>query len=256
MGAVADQRRAFFFQGGDDQFPQFAVGEDFAGFGIDDLKIEVIIEIVHPCVVLAVDGDAGAVYFGESVDIVKLHAEFVGDAVSHLFAPAFGTDHTFFQADLVFYTALFDLFGQEQSVGRGGAENGGLHIFHETDLFIGVAGAHGHGHGAQLFRAQLEADAGGPEAVAGSDLNAVFIGDAGDFVTASEQLRPVVHILLGVRDDHRCAGGAAGRMDTDDLFFGHGGETQGIRVAEIGFFREGEFFKIRLCFNGVDVDAL
>ena len=33
-------------------------------------------------------------------------------------------------------------------------------------------------------------------------------------------------------------------MDADDLLFGSRHESKGIRVSEVGFFREGEVFKV------------
>ena len=56
--------------------------------------------------------------------------------------------------------------------------------------------------------ARLEPDAGGPETVAGCDLDAVLLGYAGHAVASLEHDRPVLDVLLRVGYDHRRAGGA------------------------------------------------
>ena len=75
--------------------------------------------------------------------------------------------------NLVAQVALGDLLGEKQRVGAGGADDRGLQILHHLQLLLGVARPHGNGHGAQALGAQLETDAGRPQAVARGDLDAV-----------------------------------------------------------------------------------
>ena len=204
---------------------------------------------MHACVVLAADADAGTVDLGQTVDVVKFDAEFFGDALSHGFAPALGTDDAFFQVDLVLEASLLDLFSEEQSVRRRGTEDGGLHVDHHLELFIGVAGAHRDAHGAEFFRAGLEADTGGPEPVARGDVDAVPVRDAGHLVAAGEHGGPVIDVFASVGDDDRKAGGARGRVDADDLLFRSRHESEGIGVPKVRFLGEGEVLKV---FHGGD----
>ena len=112
------------------------------------------------------------------------------------------------QIELVAQAALGDLLCQQQGVARGRGDNGRAQVLHHLELFFGVARAHGNGHGAQALGAQLETDAGRPQAVARGNLDAVLRGDAGRAIAAGEHLGPVINILLGVGDDHGRAGSA------------------------------------------------
>ena len=64
--------------------------------------------------------------------------------------------------------------------------------------FSVLPGPNGNGHGAQALGAQLETDAGRPQAVARGDLDAVERGDARHLVAAGELRGPVDDVLLGV----------------------------------------------------------
>ena len=94
-------------------------------------------------------------------------------AVAHPLAPALGADDSLGECDLVAHAALLYLLGEQQRVARRGTDNRCLEVNHELELLLGVAGAHGHDHGAELLGARLKSDAGRPEAVARGDLDAV-----------------------------------------------------------------------------------
>ena len=205
---------------------------------------------MHGAVSLAVDADTGAVDFGQAVDVVQFDAQFVGDATAHLLAPALGADDALAQLDLVADAALLDLFRQKQGVGAGRAQHGGAQVLHHLQLLVGIAGTHGDGHGAQALAAQLEADTRGPQAVAGGDMDAVFGGQARIFVAARELDGPVIDVLLGVGNDHRRAGSAAGRMDAHDLLGRNGGDSQRIGFAQVALVGEGQLAEI---LGGLDI---
>ena len=244
MGAVPDEGRAFLDEGRDDDLAGLAVRNGLQGDRVDDLDVEEVVPVVHAGVILAADADAGAVDLGQAVDVVEFDAEFFGDALSHGVAPALGTDDTLLQVDLVLDAALLDLLGEEQRVGGCGAEDGGLHVDHHLELFVGVAGTHRDAHGAEFFRTGLEADAGGPETVTGSDVDAVLVRDAGHLVAAGEHGGPVIDVFASVGDDDRKAGGARGRVDADDLLFRSRHESEGVGVPKVRFLGEGEVLKV------------
>ena len=142
MGAVPDEGRAFLDEGRDDDLAGLAVRNGLQGHGVDDLDVEEVVPVVHAVVILTADADAGTVDLGQTVDVVEFDAEFFGDALPHGVAPALGTDDTLLQVDLVLDAPLFDLFREEQRIGGRGTEDGGLHVDHHLELFVGVAGTH------------------------------------------------------------------------------------------------------------------
>ena len=143
--------------------------------------------------------------------------------MAHLFAPTLGTDNAPLKSELIANATLGNCLGKKQSIGGGGAQNGGLQVFHHSELLFGVARTQRHCHGAQLFGAKLEADAGRPQAIARRNVNAVFVGDAHRFIATRKHRGPVVYVLLGIGNYHRDARGARRGMDTNDLFLGHSG---------------------------------
>ena len=210
---------------------------------------------MHALIVIATNADAGAVHFGQAVDVVNLNAQFILDALAHLLAPTLGTDDALLQGDLVVDAAGLDFLGQKQGIRRGCSQDGGLHVAHELQLLFGVARTHGDGHRTNAFGARLEADARGPQTVAWGDLDTVLVGDARHFVAAREQGCPVVNVLLGVGDDDGRTRGARAGMDADDLFFGDGGKSQGVSLAKIGLLGEGDVLEVFLSLDGCGIEV-
>ena len=204
---------------------------------------------------LQLHAHAGAVDLGEAVDVVELHAELAGDALAHLLAPALAADEALGEGELVADALLGDALGKQKGVARGGAQHRGLQVDHHAQLLFGVARAHGDGHGAKALGAELEADARGPQAVAGRDVDAVELGAADRLVAAGEHLGPVVDVLLGVGDDDGCAGGAARGVDAHDLLVRHRLDAQRVRLAQIGLLGEGKALEALLVGDLGDVDV-
>ena len=255
VGAVADERRALLAQRGEYQLAFLAVGQHLAGFGIDDLDVDEVVPDVHAVVGVAGNADARAVHLGEAVNVVNLDAQLVLNAVAHLLAPALGADDALLQVNLVAQVALGDLLGEKQRVGAGGADDRGLQILHHLQLLLGVARPHGNGHGAQALGAQLETDAGRPQAVARGDLDAVERGDARHLVAAGELRGPVDDVLLGVGDDNRRARGARGAVDAHDFLVGHRLQPQRIHRAQVIFLGKGQLFEVGLGAHVRDIDT-
>ena len=106
--------------------------------------------------------------------------------------------------------AIVDFFREKKRIGRGCTDDSRFKILHHLKLFLGISGAHRDGHRTEFFRAVLEADSGGPEAVAGGDLDAVSLCNPCGFITALEHFTPVVDILCGIGNDDRLSGRAGG----------------------------------------------
>ena len=206
-------------------------------------------------IVIAAHAHARAIDLSEAVDVVELDAQLVGDALAHLLAPALGTNEALREGELVADAFLGNALGQKQGVRRGGAQDGGLQVLHHAQLLLGVARAHGNGHGAHALGTELEADACGPQAITRRDVDAVFARAADGTVAASEHLGPVVNVLLGVRDDDGGAGRARRGVDANDFFVGNRLDSQGIRLAQVCLLGEGKLLEVLLRADGRHVDA-
>ena len=242
MRAIADQRSAFLAQRGENQLPDLAVGHRRARVGIDDLDVNVVRPTCMPaarrrkCRCRAVD-------LRQTVDVVDLDAQLVLNAVAHLLAPALRSDDALPQVKAVANGALPDLLGQQKRIRARGGENRRLQILHHLQLLLGVAGAHGDGHGSEALRAELEADARRPQSIAGRNVDAVLVGDARHLVATRELNGPVLDVFAGVGDDDGRARRAGGAVDAHDLLIGNRLQSKRVRGAQVVFLGEGSFSK-------------
>ena len=65
----AQQRRRLAGQSGNHQLSHLAGGQDFCGFRVDDLRVEVVIANMNPALVPALVSHTRPYYLGEPVDI-------------------------------------------------------------------------------------------------------------------------------------------------------------------------------------------
>ena len=256
MRTVADKRRALLAQRGEHQLAHFAVGQLLAGLRVDDLAVHVVFPDMHAMMLFAGDADARAVDLGQAIDIEDLDAQLVGDALAHLLTPTLGADDALAQVKLIAQAALLDLLGKQQRIAGRARDDGGMQVLHHLQLLFGIAGAHRDGHGAQALAAQLEADAGSPQAITRGNLDAVGVRDARRLVAAREHGGPIVDILLRVGDDDRGARGARGAVDADDLLVRHRLQSQRVCLAQIRFFRERQLLEIFLGLHIGQIDVL
>ena len=210
---------------------------------------------MHGIAFLTADTDAGAVDLGQAVDIVELDAEQVLDTLAHLVAPALGADDALLELNLVAQAALLDFLAEQQRVARSRTQHGGLEIDHHLDLLLGVAGPHGHRHGAELLATCLEPDSRSPQAVTWRNLHTVFLGNTRVFVAARELRRPVVDVFLGVGNHDRRARRARRRVNPHDLAGRNGNRPERVGRAQVGFVREGQLGKVLGSIDRIDVDA-
>ena len=211
---------------------------------------------MHAIVLVARNANARSIDFGKTVDVEDLDAQLGFNTMAHLFAPTLGTYNALLQSKLVADAALGNCLGKEQSIGGSGAQNSRLQVFHHAQLLFGVAWTQRNRHSAQLFSTKLEADASRPQAIARRNVNAVFVGDTHRFVAARKHRGPVINILLGIGNHHRNTRGARRRMDANDLFLGHGGQTQRIGLTQVSLFGERQLLKIFPGLNVRKIDAL
>ena len=89
MGAVTQQRPAFFVQGCEHHFPISAFLHRLQCVGIDDFHKEVIIPIMHAAVMMTVDGNTRAIDFGQTINIKDFNPQLIYDTLTHFITPAF-----------------------------------------------------------------------------------------------------------------------------------------------------------------------
>ena len=70
---------------------------------------------MHAVMLFAGDADARAVDLGQTVDVEDLDAQFVGDTLAHLLAPALGADDALAQVELVAQAALLHISSASSS---------------------------------------------------------------------------------------------------------------------------------------------
>src|ERR1039458_9792277 len=124
---------------------------------------------------------------------------------------------------------------------RMSSVHGSAEILHEHDLAVGVAAGDGNDAGAERFRAVMQAEAAGEQAVAVGDLNDVAVMHAARREAAKHGPRPVIEVFLRVGHYNRFAGGAARRVKTHDLRHRAGAKAERIRVAQVRLDRERQF---------------
>ncbi len=214
MGAVADQGAGLLAQGRDHQLALGACGHGLQGCRVDDFEDEMIRPVVDAAVAAAVQAAAGAVEFGQPVDVEDVLDAHEGlDTGAHGVAVALGTEDDLLQADPAAEVALVDFFGHQQRHRRGGAEDGRPHVHQHLAVHLGVGRPQRNGHRAEALAAGLKARTGGPQTVADRDLDAVLAGQSGQFIAAREKLGPHVHVPLGVAQHLALAGGARGGVN-------------------------------------------
>ncbi|CAK7053227.1 MAG: hypothetical protein DELT_03040 [Desulfovibrio sp.] len=242
--AVAQQRRALLAERRDNDFPVCPVRHIFTRFRVYDLEIQEIVEIMEPRMIFTVNGNPRAINFGQAVDVKKLDAEALADALAHLVAPPFRADDALFKRQPVPESQLLHLLCKQQGIRRGGADYRCFKVRHHLQLFFRVARPHRHRHRPQRLAARLEPDARRPQAKARRNLYPVGRRHAGNLVAAFEHPAPVGDVLRRIRDNHRVARCSRGGMDAHNPLLRHGHQPQRICPAKVCFIRKGNLFNV------------
>ena len=213
-GAVAQQREGFLGDRGEHQLALLALGQHFAGVGVDDLSDEVVLVDVHAGLRRALKADARARQLGQTVNIIRLNAQRVLDVLAHFLTPRLGAEDTGLERDLFggqahFLHGLADVSG----IGRRAAQNGRGEVADEHDLTLGVTRGGRDGQTADLMAAAVESGAAGEQAVAVGYLADILIRAARCDDRTCAAILPQVDIVLGVEGDDALAGRAGGGLD-------------------------------------------
>ena len=127
-------RKSLFGDAGEDEF---ALGEDFSGFRVDNFRDKVVYVDMQPGLLLAFKGNAGAGKLGQAVNDVRLDAQAFLNAFAHLLAPGLGPEDGRLEPVL---EALFGYaFAKIDRVGGRAAHDGGPTVAHELEPALGIA---------------------------------------------------------------------------------------------------------------------
>ncbi|MPN32328.1 hypothetical protein SDC9_179806 [bioreactor metagenome] len=145
-----------------------AVGQHVAGFGVDDLGIEMVFPDHRAVLGLdAFRGHARPHYLGQAIDVDGVQAELLLDLDAHALAPGFGAENPHLQRNVLGRNApAFEFFGDHQRVRGGDGDGIDLEVQNLLNLFFGLAARHGHGRAAQAFDAVVRAQPAGKHAIA------------------------------------------------------------------------------------------
>ena len=257
-GAVADDRQRFLGERGEHQFALLAVGQHFAGIGVDDLRIEMVFPDHRA--VLALDAFAGharAHHLGEPVDVDRVDAGLALDLAAHRLGPGFGAEDADLQRSgrRVDALALHFLDDHLHVAGRD-HDDVGLEVVDQLHLLLGLPAGHRDDGAAGALGAVVRAEAAGEEAVAVGDMHDVARPPACGADRARDQVGPGVDVVLRVAHHRRLAGRARGGMDAADLLARHGEEAEGVVVAQVLLHREGKLRQVAELLQVARVDAL
>src|SRR5574343_15188 len=256
-GAVADDREGFLGQRGEHQFALFAVGQYFPGFRVDDFGVEMIFP--NDRAVLGLDtfaGNARPHHFSQAVDVDGVDAELALDFATHALAPRLGTEDADLERNLFrLDVQALEFLGDDQRVGRRDHDDFRLEVHDLLDLLFGLAAGHRHGAGPQAFDAVVRAKAAGEHAIAVGAMDHVASAATGRTDRAGNNVGPVVDIVLGVADDDRFAGRAAGGVQAGQLIARHGEQTERVVVTQVGLGHERELGQVGQALQVVWMDA-
>ena len=236
--AVAEERRGFAREGGEDEFAGGAFGHGLERVGVNDFDEEVVVLDVHAGLAGAVAGDAGADDFGEAVVVGGGDGEGLFDVAAHVLGPGFAAEEGEGEFEFGLEAALADGLDEFEGVGGRGDEGVDAHVLEDHELLFGVAGGDGDDARADAFDAVVEAEAAGEESVPERDLRGVVGPQSARDEEPRAEVGPQAEVGAGVRDERGFAGGAGGTVVPDDLLLRHGEHPDRVVVAQVGLDRE------------------
>jgi len=234
-GAVADQRHRLLGQRGEHQFAHAAVGQRFAGRGIDDLGKEMILPEHRAILGLgALAGDAGPDHLGQPIEVDGIDAERALDFRAHRLGPRFGAVHADAQCRVLRVDALAAQFvGDVEHVRWRDQDDRRLEVADQLHLLLGLPARHRDDRAAEPLGPVMRAEAAGEQAVAIGDVGDVPLAAAAGVDRTGHQLAPPVDVGLRVADHRRLAGRPARGVDAHHFLARHGEHPVRVVVAQV-----------------------
>src|SRR4030042_802467 len=151
-GAEPDYRLSFFGQRGYYQFTFLTIGQLFSRSGVYYLNQEMVFPDMHAILVLALYGDAGADYLGQSIYVNGRDAQPFLYVFPHLLRPGLRTVYAQAKLSLSKGTPhLFSGFVQYQGISRSTGNDGSAQVLHQQNLALGIAAACGDNRSAEAL---------------------------------------------------------------------------------------------------------
>ena len=239
-GAVANHREGFLGQRGEHQFAFGAVGQHFAGIGVDDFWVEMVFPNHRAVFGLnAFACHAGAHDFGQAVDVDSVQTQIALNFSAHALAPRLGTKNADLERNFFWRNApALEFFSNHQRVRRRDHDDFGLEINDLLHLLFRLATRHRHHDATRALSAVMRAQAASKHAVAISVVQHVAGATTGRANRTRHQVGPVVDVVGGVADDDGFASGARRSVQARQLLAWHGKQAKRIVIAQIRFSHE------------------
>ena len=223
-----------------------AVGQLLTCGGIDDLGDHVILVDVHAVLLQALEGHARAGDLGQAINIARVDAQQLLDALAHLLGPGLRAEAARLQLQILLRidSHLPDGLAQVGGVGGRTAQKRGTQVLHHQDLALSVAAGHGNDHRPDAVRTLIRAKSAGEQAQAIGDLHDVILSGAGGGQRAGHHLAPNVDVVAGVSGHDGLARGAGGTLNAHDLALRRSQQVEGVIVPQVGLFHEGQVLQI------------
>ena len=125
-----------------------------------------------------------------------------------------------------------------QRVGRRGHQHGGTVVLDHGDVALGVAGAGGDHHAAQLLQPVVQAEAAGEHAVTEGHLRPIARHDARHLHEPHDTVGPHGHIAFVIAHHDGLSRGARRRVQLHHFVQRHGEQAVRESVAQHGLVRE------------------
>ena len=200
---------------------------------------------MHAGLFLALKGNAGPDDLGQTVNVHCLQSQLCLDLLTHFLCPGFCTENTNLQSQFALVNAHFcHSLCQEQRIGGGAADKGGLEVPENVDLTLGIAHRNRHNSHASLFGTAMHAQSAGEQTIAVGNVDNILLGSPCCGQCSCAAFRPGIQILPGIAHYDLLASGAAGGMQTHDLAHGHCEHTVGIGIPQILFISKGQLVQI------------
>ena len=234
-GAIANHRHAFLGQGREYQLAELPVGQYLSGYGINDLRIEVVFPDGQPVLRFnALVRHPRAHHFGQAIDVQRIQPTTRFDRIPHHLRPRLGTEDSHLQRSFRRVQILpFELVGDVEHVGGRAHDDGGLEVLDQLHLSRSLATGHRYCRCPKALGTVMSAESAGKQPVTVCHVHDIGPGSTAGADGAGTYLGPGLNVLFRVADDGGLTGRAAGGMDTNDVVHRHGKHAKRVVLAEI-----------------------